>query len=277
MNSDKRLKFFDKVAGIAALLGLLCILGIIIFVIGIIVSDKESHALGTLGLSSIGGAVVFFTIFKIAQSRVDGAKIYYEMLEQNKKDESKQERTEIIKSQYQEFVTEAKCPINPFSFKEKTFWIADEALYISESLDSYINRNKDVIESQNDINNFYRKSVIYDKILISKIQYYAKEGDVQYTTKVSGGGGGGSSIKGAIIGGIIAGEAGAIIGSRQKVEEVHSTTETHDSRQTIIRYYYGESLDTLTFDGYDVYNFLLKEIPQKDLITIQINNAVPIE
>ena len=63
----------------------------------------------------------------------------------------------------------------------------------------------------------------------------SQEGNVHYTTEVHGGGGGGSSIKGAVVGGIIAGEAGAIIGSRKASNPITSSTKQIDDRTTKLK------------------------------------------
>ena len=77
----------------------------------------------------------------------------------------------------------------------------------------------------------------YNPIIIDRqnIVELVHEGDVYYTTQVRGGGGGGSSIKGAVIGGMIAGEAGAIIGSRKPTESITSTTNKIDDRATYMK------------------------------------------
>ena len=94
---------------------------------------------------------------------------------------------------------------------------------------------------------------------------------VEYTTRVSGGGGGGSSVGGAIVGGLIAGDAGAVIGSRKQTEAIKSEVVTHDSRKTIIRYYKDNQIFAITYSGFSVYEYLLTKIPEKDLLTIQLN------
>ena len=53
-------------------------------------------------------------------------------------------------------------------------------------------------------------------IPIKDIEYFKVKGEVFRETKISGGGGGGSSIKGAVAGSLIAGDTGAVIGSRKK-------------------------------------------------------------
>lgn len=141
-------------------------------------------------------------------------------------------------------------------------WVANAKLYEAENKDSYINRYLGKTDLIHELS--------YNEIPVSDIQYYSKEGDVQYTTKISGGGGGGSSISGAVVGGLIAGETGAVIGSRQKVQEVTSETVKHDSRRTLIRYYKDKQINVISYVGFEVYDYLLKKIPEKDLLTIQL-------
>lgn len=88
-----------------------------------------------------------------------------------------------------------------------------------------------------DLLDFKLRPGIYKLIKIKKdaIVSVSQEGDVHYTTEVLGGGGGGSSIKGAIIGGVIAGEAGAIIGSRKSTDPITSTTKQIDDRTTKLK------------------------------------------
>ena len=151
----------------------------------------------------------------------------------------------------------------PFNSSHSNFWVTDDTLCIVEDEQTYLSHY-----TPDDTRPY---PIYITEIPIDKIQYYTKEGDVQYTSHVSGGGGGGSSLKGAVIGGVIAGDAGAIIGSRKKVNPIITETRTHDSRQTVLRYYddFGK-LEVMTFKGFNVYDFLLGAIPDKDLTTIQL-------
>ncbi|MDE5539817.1 MAG: SHOCT domain-containing protein, partial [Bacilli bacterium] len=99
------------------------------------------------------------------------------------------------------------------------------------------------------------------KIKIPNIKYYRITGDKYVTTEVTGGGGGGTSIKGAIIGGIIAGEAGAIIGSRKPIESVKSSSTVHD-KQSVLMYSNNSSM-ILKFNS-EVYDVLLDLLPEKE-------------
>ena len=131
------------------------------------------------------------------------------------------------------------------------------------------------INTKKDAEQLVAKDLIYKAIPIEKIQYFSKEGDVQYTTKISGGGGGGSSISGAVVGGLLAGEAGAIIGSRQKINPIKSTTETHSTARTVLKYFEGNTLIVLTFFGHEMYNYLLERIPEKDFASVQLQQRQP--
>jgi hypothetical protein len=122
------------------------------------------------------------------------------------------------------------------------------------------------------------ETVKFDELKLTKIpvdcvSYYCKEGDRQYTTSIQGGGGGGTSITGAIIGGLIAGEAGAIIGSRKQAAPITSTVQVHDSRKTYLAYFHEEKLITIEIAGHDAYNYLLKNVPHKDIKVVQLRSV----
>lgn len=148
----------------------------------------------------------------------------------------------------------------------KLIWVANNHFYQTPIFSDYVAK----FSTQDEIEQLSPLPINCVDVPIEKIQYFAKEGDVQYTTKVSGGGGGGYSVAGAIVGGLIAGEAGAVIGSRKKVNDVVSKTETHDSRKTILRYFNEDSVEILSFNGFGLYEYLLGKIPEKDLLTIQL-------
>ena len=156
------------------------------------------------------------------------------------------------------------------------FCFTDGVLYQFEREYAYIERYnlQDKVTCKNDVDHLAAADLMYCAIPLGNIQYFSKDGDVKYTTSVSGGGGGGSSVFGAIVGGVIAGEAGAIIGSRQKVAPITTKTTTHNSTKTILKYIDGTELRTLIFFGHGMYYYLLKTIPEKDLASVQLQ-AVP--
>jgi hypothetical protein len=100
-------------------------------------------------------------------------------------------------------------------------------------------------------------------IALSSVEYFAKSGEVYRETQISGGGGGGSSLGGAIVGGLIAGDAGAVIGSRKSTDAITTKTITHDSRETIISYLDNAQRKVLTL-RYKDYQVLDDLIPEKN-------------
>lgn len=98
-------------------------------------------------------------------------------------------------------------------------------------------------------------------ISIDKIKYFRLVGQKYVTTDISGGGGGGSSLTGALIGGLIAGEVGAIIGSRKEIDEVKGTSIVHDEQMILI---YSNDLKNIISLSSNAYEILTKLIPEKE-------------
>ena len=105
-------------------------------------------------------------------------------------------------------------------------------------------------------------------IALSNIQYFAKEGTVYTETRVSGGGDSGPNYGGAIIGGLVAGPAGAIIASQPRRENVRTDVVTHDDRATILVYNKGK----LKMAATD-FAVLMSLIPEKELSYVQSTQA----
>jgi len=100
------------------------------------------------------------------------------------------------------------------------------------------------------------------QIKLNNINYFTRKGDFYTETVVSGGGG--SSVKGAVIGGMIAGSTGAIIGSRKKSEPVKSNTHVVDKRKTIIEYRTPQASRKFIYLDSEAYNILMKEVPEME-------------
>lgn len=97
---------------------------------------------------------------------------------------------------------------------------------------------------------------------ISDILFWVEKGSLSYTTNISGGG---INIEGAIKGALIAGDAGAIIGSR---ESISTTTKEHDTREIIVKMTNGEEYN-FSYTYKDAFNYL---IPEKEYTFIQMKN-----
>ena len=118
-------------------------------------------------------------------------------------------------------------------------------------------------------------------IRVSQVEYFSKSGEIFRENKISGGGGGGSSIGGAVAGGLIAGDTGAIIGSRKKINQIKSELITHDTRETFLNYFDGNERQTLYFDNnaFQTFNDLIPEkefsivsaIKSSEIIKNQVN------
>ena len=109
-------------------------------------------------------------------------------------------------------------------------------------------------------------SSMLDKYFISleRIRYFYEEGELRRDAYISGGGGGGTSVKGAAIGGLLAGETGAIIGSRKEVQPISTTYLTFDEREVPLFYVdiYGKE-QVLTFN-HEALRILRNIIPEKE-------------
>lgn len=111
------------------------------------------------------------------------------------------------------------------------------------------------------------------KISLDNIKSFTRKGDIRTETRVTGGGGGGSSLKGALVGGVIAGGAGAIIGSRQKTEAIKTENVVIDERETIMEIDYNGERKFLFFDS-KAYDVLIKMIPEKEISFVKSNNGI---
>ena len=110
-------------------------------------------------------------------------------------------------------------------------------------------------------------------ILIDKIKYFRLIGQKYVTTEITGGGGGGSSLKGAVIGGLIAGDVGAVVGSRKAVDEVKGTSTVHDEQVVLL--YSSDLKQVITFNS-NAYSILTKLIPEKEYeVVVQSGKEVP--
>lgn len=104
---------------------------------------------------------------------------------------------------------------------------------------------------------FFGDFIESGEIDIDKINYYSLQGEKYTTTELSGGG---SSLGKAVVGGAIAGGAGAVIASRK---EVTSSTKVVDERQTIINYQNKNGVTHIILSS-NAYDFLLDILPDKD-------------
>lgn len=181
-------------------------------------------------------------------------------------EEEKSEDLNNVKGIINERLKSLNMPDNPLCvtitkksnsiFTGKSYiWISDNKIYFYPYFRNNMDYEKyvDCVDSVNEIS-----------IDLDKIEYFATQGEIFRENKITGGGGGGSSISGAIAGGVIAGGAGAIIGSRQKIEPLSSQLITIDTRETYINYFDKYKQRQSIFLEFIDYQTLIDLIPTKE-------------
>ena len=98
------------------------------------------------------------------------------------------------------------------------------------------------------------------RIPVLNIQYFWRDGDVNVTQHVSGGG---VNMGGAIAGGILAGSAGAVIGSRVGTD-IKTETKSCDLRHVVLMYTDKDSASQQVSIGDGAYEALMHLIPEKE-------------
>ena len=142
--------------------------------------------------------------------------------------------------------------------------------------DSDVNKSKSFFEQLINTNaeNLFAISVIP----IDNIVSYQLIGDVEHVAIVSGGGGYGGkpSLSGAAIGGLLFGDAGAIIGAQTGfcIDPIESTIKEFDSRVTMLNLKNAEGQVEIRELPYYYSELFMKVIPEKDFNYLQaIKNA----
>lgn len=100
-------------------------------------------------------------------------------------------------------------------------------------------------------------------IKYDNIKYYTKDGTINYTNEIVNNGKN-ISISGAVVGGLIAGEAGAIIGSRKDMNKIESITVKHDEIHTYIYFEKDNEIRLADIKGNEFYQRILHLIPEKE-------------
>ena len=106
-----------------------------------------------------------------------------------------------------------------------------------------------------------------EKLLIipfDEIIFFTKDGNISYSNKIINEGKN-ISVSGAIVGGLIAGDAGAIIGAGKDANKIQNITVTHDEVHTFI-YYNGDDncIKIVDVKGEKFYTYILQLLPYKE-------------
>lgn len=139
-------------------------------------------------------------------------------------------------------------------------------LYFTEGklIDDHLQKKFEEINQKKLVNSFISNLKSF-ALNIDKIKFFTTEGSIQRFSKVEGGG---SSVGGAIIGGLVAGDAGAIIGSRK---EITTSIETIDSRKVWLLIEEDSKVKKIEFD-YEFYDIFNRLIPEKEYSYVSLNN-----
>lgn len=100
-------------------------------------------------------------------------------------------------------------------------------------------------------------------IKYDKIKYFTKDGAVNYTNEIIDNGKN-ISVSGAVIGGLIAGEVGAIIGSRKDMNKIENVTIKHDEICTYIYVDRDNEVKLVEIKGNEFYQRILHLMPEKE-------------
>lgn len=215
---------------------------ILVFFIFFLISAMTGISMWVFIFLGIGAIIIYLYID--SKNEATAEKEAQELLEKKKKPyEEYSKKFDILLKKYKDsnyYLCDKMYHYSIIDNKIHTMFVKSKIDYMS-------------IESMKDDINQY----IYN---IDDIKYYKLEGSVYREQHITGGGGGGSSIKGAVVGGIIAGDAGAVVGSRKKVEEIKTSYEEKDDRRLEITF----NDDTIINISYKFYDRLLDYIPEKD-------------
>ncbi len=110
-------------------------------------------------------------------------------------------------------------------------------------------------------------------IKYDNIKYFTKDGTISYTNKIIDNGKN-VSISGAVIGGLIAGEAGAIIGSKKDMNKIENVTVKHDEICTYIYFERDNEIKSVEIKGSEFYQRVLHLIPEKEYYYLLYKNNI---
>ena len=111
------------------------------------------------------------------------------------------------------------------------------------------------------------------KIPVERIVYYQLNGNIQYTTHISGGGSNNvANLAGAVIGDIFLGTAGALAGSKIGDQGLTSSTQEHDGRYVVLKFKDENNKITEKNYPFEIFEVFNKLIPDKEYSFVNINN-----
>lgn len=162
--------------------------------------------------------------------------------------------------------------------KDTLYCMANGRAFVSVSNLSAIKDCRSRLEVADYVtDNVLAPSQIINRIPIQNIEYYLEKGDISFSTSVSGGGGGKANIKGAVVGGLLFGTAGALVGSHTgkdaRIQSVSSEAVEHDMRYVVLRYRDANNKIVDEEWDYACYAAFSELIPEKEYSYVQLHSA----
>ncbi len=119
------------------------------------------------------------------------------------------------------------------------------------------------------------KNIVIFDIPIEDIEYFSIVGEKYREQIISGGGSTNIDLGGAVLGGLIAGDAGMILGGQRKVKEIETKTVVHDTRCLCVSYFSNKKRYKLFFDN-DLEQYLIDNIGEleKDIVDTKKKNKM---
>lgn len=119
------------------------------------------------------------------------------------------------------------------------------------------------------------KNIVIFDIPIEDIEYFSIVGEKYREQIISGGGSTNIDLGGAVLGSLIAGDAGMILGGQRKVKEIETKTIVHDTRCLCVSYFSNNKRYKLFFDK-DLEQYLIDNIGEleKDIVDTKKKNKM---
>lgn len=248
MNNEK--KDWSAWFGISGIVIIACF-----FVLAII--DNTFALLGLYGF--VIGCILIF--IGVVINKMEDAECEKRIKENEKIiEKNKEEMSEWFDSKIKEYNINTDDVI-PIRIKEYSiyllykyyYWLKDKKLFLFPQKEDFIRLQV----SANNSAKYCEENVKLTSINISDIIYFKSVGDISYTTSIESTG---TNVKGAVIGAAIAGDAGAVIGSRPQIK---SKMEKIDNRNVELKYKDDGAIKTLRF-AYAALDIFRDIFPEKE-------------
>lgn len=177
------------------------------------------------------------------------------IIEKNKKEMSEWFDSKIVEydMNVNDVISTRKKVRSIYISQKYYYWIKDKKISFFPQKESFLMLNVTVNNSVE----YCEANVRLISVNISDIEYFKPIGDISYVTNVESTG---VNVKGAAIGAVVAGDAGAIIGSRPKIT---SKVEEKDNRYVELKYKDNGTIKTLEFD-YTALSIFRNLFPEKE-------------